>query len=152
MKREAISMHPGALASCAAFLRCDEGDVLQLRDDADLLAALLASIGLELRQRNAASADDDQAGRFCQAVRAGWGARPFTSGALLRWAESSHSADARTVLSAARAMCGTREGVDLTGQALGIRLASMANLDDAHLVRDGEARGAAVWRLRDLRG
>lgn len=144
-------MHPDALASCAAFLRCDEGDVLQLRDDADLLAALLAGIGLELRQRNAASADNDQAGRFCQAVRTGWGARPFTSGELLRWALSSPSADARTALLAARAMCGLREGADLTVHALGIRLAGMANSEGAHLVRDGEARGAAVWRMRDLR-
>jgi hypothetical protein len=139
------------LASCVAGLGRDEGAVLQMHENAELLVALLAGILVELRQRNAASANDDQAGQFCQAVRTGWGARPFTSGELLRWALSSHSTDARTVLRAARAMCGLRDGADLTGQALGMRLATMANSEGAHLVRDGEARGAAVWRMRDLR-
>lgn len=144
-------MHPEALTSCAAFLRCDEGDVLQLRDDADLLAALLAGIGLELRQRNAASADDDHAGRFCQALRTGWGTLQFTASELLEWAASGHGADSRTVLQAARAMCQVKPGADLTARMFGMQLARLERMDGALLVRVGEVRGAAVWQLRDLR-
>lgn len=144
-------MHPDALATCAAFLRCGADDVLALREDADLLAALLAGIGLELRQRNSMSPADDDTGRFCQAMLTGFGTQRFTASELLKWAESGHSSDSRTALQAARAMCRVQDDSDLTVQMLGMQLARLAQIDGARLARVGEVRGAAVWQLRDLR-
>lgn len=152
MKREAIQMHPFALALCAEALGCDVVDVLAMCESADLSFALQAAQVMALRQRCTAGLDGDHADKFYQAVRAGWGERPFMARELLQWAESGHSPDSRAVLHLARAMCGTSENTGLTVQALGMQLARLAQLAGAPLLRTGEARGSAVWQLRDLRG
>lgn len=160
MKREAVLMEPFALAICVKALDgveamvCEEADVLAMCESGDLSFALQAAQVLATRQKNATNAtayDDDHVARFFQALLAGLGYSRFTTGELMKWIESAHGSDSRTALRAARALCQVEKDADLTVQMLGMQLARLARIDGARLVRDGEIRGSAVWRLRDLR-
>lgn len=160
-------MHPTALAACVMFLGLAEDDVIELRDNADLLPALLAGVGLELRARNVShgteclapfgAISEDYAQALCAAVRCGWGESEFTAGELLDWCETGLSRDRQAALAACRELCrkpGKSDG-DLTAVHLGLalkRAAAGSENGPLRLEFAGAMKGVNRWQVRGLRG
>jgi len=147
-------MNPDVLRACGELLEIDEAEVLDLRDGADLLPALLAAIGLELRRKRAAI-DDDPAQAFCQAVRIGWGAdQPFTASGLIEWCRAAITTQQRAAHAACRAICRIPGGGELTAIRLGLalkRIAHESQIAPLRLELASCVRGVIRWQVRELR-
>jgi hypothetical protein len=143
-------MDSRALADCASFLGREPAEVLKLRDDADLLPALLARLGNVFaagRTSNAEAREPREA--FCLAVVELYGDEQFTAARLLEWCAERRSR--RPLQDAARALCRTDDSVP-TARQLGIALRRVCELPVMWFTVEGhDDRGTMVWRVRDLR-
>lgn len=140
-------MNPRVLASCAAALDATPDEVLELRDAADLLPALLARLVLALGRPVPAAVPPGEA--FCDAVIASYGAgAPFLASELLEWCALRPSR--QPLLAAAQALC--RSDGPPTARQLGIALKRLADLRMLWFrVVATDVRGTASWVVQDLR-
>ena len=135
-------MHPRALSDCAEFLGVAQNDVMAMHDEADLLPALIARLGLAL---TAKPLDDARQKRFIEALSRGWGSKPFLSNELVGWAEQGATGTQREVFEAARLLCGLTAEADLMAQTLGCALRTLV---PGKLRIAGTRRGSTLWQLR----
>ena len=140
------------LADCAAFLGREECDIETLADEAELLPALLARIGLVLTRSTPLAPRREAAAQFYTALAAGWGRKEFVAAELLAWCTQRATPTQRDMLAAITQLCSPQPGAEVTPQKLGIALRSLEREPPAagmHVERCGDRRGAARWRLRD---
>lgn len=143
------------LADCTTLLGRGELEVERLFEDAELLPALIARIGVLMLATHKDAPQRDAGRAWCTAVATGWGASGFTSAELLAWAEQEGTGLQREVLAASRELCSLTTDADLSPHRLGVVLAELAakpGRSGWRVAVSGQRRGANVWVLRDARG
>lgn len=147
-------MHSKTLTSCADLLDCDEAEVEDLHNTAQLLPALLAQVGLLMRAARKDAPQRDVGQAWCTAVDAGWGEKQFTGADLMSWAEQRATPQQQLVLAASRELCNLTPDAALTPHKLGIALGKLAAAPGRgrwRLVWHSKLRDTNVWVLRDSR-
>lgn len=137
-------MHARIASICAELLELDEAEVEELHEDAELLPALLAAVGLALRQRR----QRDRGATWADAMRRGWGERPFAAAELIAWAEQSATAPQCEVLKASRELCKLQPEAALTAHRLS---GALRALRPSRVEVVGSVRDSHLWALRDRR-